>query len=93
MKSAAPKFWQLGSAETKFSGYDIDHDVRASQAKTGGHTWAGGWINPSAPLGGYKEHPTLSVQESNLKQLNFQSAAIAWKRRDKKRMEEEEDDF
>jgi hypothetical protein len=35
--------------------------------KTGGYQWAGGWIDPSVPLAGYKEHPTMSVADSEKK--------------------------
>lgn len=29
--------------------------------------WAGSWIDPSVPLSGPKEHPTMSVEESYTK--------------------------
>lgn len=44
--------------------YDPDHDPSYSRRKTGGHNWAGGWIDPSVELPGYKEHPTMSLEES-----------------------------
>lgn len=44
--------------------YDPDHDPAYSRQKTGGHNWAGGWIDPSVELPGYKEHPTMSLDES-----------------------------
>lgn len=44
--------------------HDPDYDPRQSRAKTGGYQWAGAWIDPSYPLGGPKEHPTMSLAES-----------------------------
>lgn len=54
---------------------DPDYDTRHSIGKRGGYTWAGGWIDPSVPLGGPKEHPTFSVEESNRRFVKTQRDA------------------
>lgn len=41
--------------------------------KKGGYTWAGAWIDPSVPLSGVKDHPTMSLDDSMKKYNNFQS--------------------
>lgn len=71
--------------------YDPDHDVRFSKLKTGGYRFADAWIDPSVPLSGYKEHPTLSVEDSYKKQIAYQRGALQWKRREKKRFDDEDD--
>lgn len=93
IKRGSRNVYPLRTAQTAFSGYDADKDPRYSAAKTGGYQWADGWIDPSYRLAGPKDHPTLSVQDSNRKQLDFQSAALRWKNREKKRMQEEDDLF
>lgn len=54
------------------SGPDPDFDPWYSKVKKGGYKWAGGDIDPSVPLSGYKEHPTFSVSDSNKRYEDFQ---------------------
>jgi len=50
---------------------DQDYDPRYSTAKTGGYMWGGGLIDPSVKLAGPKEHPTMSLQDSNKRANTF----------------------
>jgi len=57
---------------------DEDYDVRYSTMKAGGYRWAGAWIDPSVPPV-VREHPTMSVDESNKRLRVFNSDAKKWK--------------
>lgn len=58
-----------------YDGPDEDYNSFYSKKKKGGYEWAGSWIDPSIPLSGYKEHPTLSLSDSLKKQEAFQRRA------------------
>lgn len=59
----------------KGSDYDVDYDSSLSARKKGGYQWAGGWIDPSVQPSGYKEHPTMSLSESNKRYENARAKA------------------
>lgn len=60
-------------------GPDSDYKSYYSKRKQGGYQWAGGWIDPSVPLQGYKEHPTMDIRESFNKHRKFLKRARDWK--------------
>jgi len=63
--------------------YDPDFDPSYSASKRGGYKWAGAWIDPSygQGVGGPKEHPTMSLEDSYKKQFDYQRNALRWKAR------------
>lgn len=52
-------------------GVDSDFKSAYSKRKKGGYQWAGGFIDPSIKLGGYKEHPTMTHVQSVGRELLF----------------------
>lgn len=60
-------------------GPDPDYQSFYSKQKKGGYQWAGGWIDPSVKLPGYKENPTMDIRTSFLKHKNFLRRAKDWK--------------
>lgn len=57
---------------------DPDFDPAYSRAKSGGYHWAGAWIDPSVPMSGPKEHPTMSVEESNKRYAAARSSLMGY---------------
>lgn len=58
---------------------DPDYDENQSRRKTGGYRWAGAWIDPSVPLGGVRDHPTMSLEESEAKFAKYSKSAKQYK--------------
>lgn len=85
--------WPLTDAQVAYEGRatDWDYDERISKARTGGHMLSGGWVDPSVPLTGPKEAPTMDFVESFTKAVRSQNK---WKREKlaRRRLFDAEDD-